>query len=466
MRTKKIYEPKRWKSAYKGVYIRTNSYRAYDGKPDECYYIVYYDENRKFTYETVGWKSEGYSVEAAVQVREERIRKNKELRRLKKKNAKTRSGKRVKSRYTGVYVRTSPCKVCADGRPDKCYDIMYYDENGKVKYEKVGRESEGYSIQDAVSLRAKKTRKNQKPENMLDPLFQDVWELYLQNWIPNLKAGAEVVHRIVRHVLPEFKNCRLSSITGLEVEKLKRKLLLCKKQNGEYRLKTGSARAILSDLRRILRKAKEWGLYSGEVPVFHLPPADDKRERFLSPTEDENLLEVLKLISCDLYYISKISLYTGMRLSEVLNLTVSNINFESKIIYINNGKTGNRVSYISDTILHDLKKIVQNKENYLFVGKNNQKLNRNRISIQFSYVVNSMGFNDSVTDSKNKIVFHSLRHTFCSWLAIKGVPLLTIGELAGHTTLEMTHRYAKLSPNTKRSAIELIDEVITGGKEI
>ncbi len=465
MRTKKIYEPRRWKSAYKGVYIRTNSYRAYDGQPDECYYIVYYDENRKFTYETVGWKSEGYSVEAAVQLREERIRKNKELRRQKKKNTKAHSGKRVKSRYTGVYVRTSPCKVCADGRADKCYDIMYYDENGKLKYEKVGRESEGYSIQDAVSLRAKKTRKNQKPENSLDPLFQEVWEQYLQNWIPNLKGGTGIIHRIRRHVLPEFKNHRLSSITGLEVEKLKRKLLVCQKQNGEYGLKTGSARVILADLRRILRKAKEWGLYGGEVPVFHLPPADNKRERFLSPREADRLLEDLKLISCNMYYISKISLYTGMRLSEVVNMTVSNINFESRIIYVN-GKTGNRISYISNVILYDLENLVKDKENYIFIGENGQKLNPNRISTEFSRIVNAMGFNKSVNESKHKFVFHTLRHTFCSWLAMKGVPLLTIGELVGHTTLEMTHRYAKLSPNTKRSAIELIDEVITGGKEI
>lgn len=71
-----------------------------------------------------------------------------------------------------------------------------------------------------------------------------------------------------------------------------------------------------------------------------------------------------------------------------------------------------------------------------------------------------MGFNKSVKEQKHKFVFHTLRHTFCSWLAMKGVPLLTIGELVGHTTLEMTHRYAKLSPDTKRVAIEIIGEVI------
>lgn len=458
MPTKKNNESRRWKSAHKGVYIRTNTSRIYDGRPDECYYIVYYDKNKKFTYETVGWKSEGHSLEEAVLVRNERIQKKRELLSQKNTHKKNSSGKRVKSRYTGVYVRTSSRKMCPDGRPDRCYDIMYYDKNRKVKYEKVGWESEGYSIQDAVSLRAKKTHKNQKVES--DPLFQEVWEQYQQNWIPNLKSGKNIINRINRHILPAFCDVRLSSITSFEVEKLKRKLLTSKSHSGKSILKAGTVRVILADLRRIMKKAKEWGFYGGEIPCFHLPSAADKRERFLTPAEASRLLEDLKIISCELYYIAKISLYTGMRLSEVVNMTVSNINFEYKLIYIN-GKTGNRVAYVSDDLIKDLKKIVINKENYIFVGQDKQKINPNKISTEFGRVINAMGFNKSVVESKHKFVFHTLRHTFCSWLAMKGVPLLTIGELVGHTTLEMTHRYAKLSPDTKRSAIETISNILT-----
>ncbi len=452
----------RWKTSYPGVYIRTNTIRFYKGRPDECYYIVYYDENRKLTYENVGWKSEGYSVEHAVKLRNERIRERKGMR-CSPKSKTSCPGKRVKSRYPGVYVRTSPYRVCADGHPDRCYDIMYYDENGKLRYEKVGWDSEGFSIRDAVSLRLKKTQKSHKDENGLDPLFQDVWEQYKENWIPNLKSGKNIINRISRHVLPVFGNFRVSSITSLEVEKLKRKLLACKSHTGESSLKAGTVRVILADLRRIMKKAKEWGFYKGDLPFFHLPSSSDKRERFLTPHEVSRLFDELKLISCNIYYISKISLYTGMRLSEVVNMTVSNINFESMIIYVN-GKTGNRVSYISNIILDDLEKLVKGKENYIFVGENGQKLNPNRISTEFSNIVNAMGFNKSVNDSKHKFVFHTLRHTFCSWLAMKGVPLLTIGELVGHTTLEMTHRYAKLSPDTKRSAIEIIGGILNENK--
>lgn len=455
----------RWKSAYPGVYVRTNGSRFFDGRPDECYYIVYYDENKKFKYENIGWKSDGFSIEDAVSLRNERIKERNETfdkKKIPKKSS--NSGKRVKTRYPGVYVRTSTIRICSDGQRDKCYEIMYYDENNKLKYEKVGWESEGISIRDAISLRMKRQKKRSKDEiSIYDPIFQDIWEQYKQTWVPNLKRKTDIINRINRYILPEFGNYSISSITSLEVEKLKRKLLSQKSYMGLPGLKAGTVRMILTDLRRVLKKAAEWGLYKGALPVFHLPPSDDKRERFLTPAEANRFLDDLSLISCDLYYISKISLYTGMRLGEVLDLTVSNINFESKIIYVN-GKTGNRVSYISSEIISDLKKLAENRKHYLFIGKKGQKLKINKVSEKFGYIINSMGFNKSVKEQKHKFVFHTLRHTFCSWLAMKGVPLLTIGELVGHTTLEMTHRYAKLSPDTKRVAIEIIGEVIKDRK--
>ena len=71
-----------------------------------------------------------------------------------------------------------------------------------------------------------------------------------------------------------------------------------------------------------------------------------------------------------------------------------------------------------------------------------------------------MGLNDGITNSAQKVVFHTLRHTFCSWLAIRGVPLYTIGKLAGHTTPDMARRYAKLSPDAKREAIQQISSFL------
>lgn len=53
-------------------------------------------------------------------------------------------------------------------------------------------------------------------------------------------------------------------------------------------------------------------------------------------------------------------------------------------------------------------------------------------------------------------VWHCNRHTFCSWLAMAGVSLKGIQELAGHKTISMSVRYSHLSPDMKRLEVERI----------
>ena len=74
------------------------------------------------------------------------------------------------------------------------------------------------------------------------------------------------------------------------------------------------------------------------------------------------------------------------------------------------------------------------------------------VSRTFERAVDKLGFNKNVEDRRQKVVFYTLRHTFASWLALEGVPLLTIANLMGHKTISMTQKYAHLSPSTERKA--------------
>lgn len=58
----------------------------------------------------------------------------------------------------------------------------------------------------------------------------------------------------------------------------------------------------------------------------------------------------------------------------------------------------------------------------------------------------------------DEFVPHALRHTFCSRLVQKGVPIQVVKELAGHSSIAMTMRYAHLAPNNLLEAISVLEE--------
>lgn len=380
---------------------------------------------------------------------------------------------RIKTRYIGVYYRFAKSRVMADGKPDKCYDI-HYKANGRYIWEKIGWRSEGYTIQDAITIRGMRVKalrhpelaqqegpqfeygqwKNKDESNLKFITVSDLWKRYIEYCLPYLKNQKTVLSIYSIYIAPRMSQKIVENICPLDIEKFKISISNSIKRDGE-KISKAYVNHIISFLGRLINKGMQWGIVNSKnnpVKNVYFADADNERERFLTQNEASRLLDGLKFTSCEVYLAAKISLYSGLRISEVANLQKENIDIESQLIYIN-GKTGRRCAYISDNLI----------EIFLFLKKNILNKNDHKkcfgiglkcISSVFANVVRDIGFNDEVKNSNQKVVFHTLRHTFCSWLAMKGVPLYTIGELVGHKSLEMTKRYAKLSPDYKRDALK------------
>jgi site-specific recombinase XerD len=65
-----------------------------------------------------------------------------------------------------------------------------------------------------------------------------------------------------------------------------------------------------------------------------------------------------------------------------------------------------------------------------------------------------------VTDRRQKVLFHTLRHTFASWLVQQGEDLYMVQKLMGHASLVMTERYSHLAPDTLRTAVKNFEKNI------
>ncbi len=87
------------------------------------------------------------------------------------------------------------------------------------------------------------------------------------------------------------------------------------------------------------------------------------------------------------------------------------------------------------------------------------------MSRTFARTVEELGLNDGVVDRKQKITFHSCRHTCASWLVMAGVPLYTVQKILGHSTIAVTERYAHLAPKEFRAAANLMEKGIAASRE-
>ncbi|GAB7511268.1 MAG: site-specific integrase [Bilophila sp.] len=379
---------------------------------------------------------------------------------------------RDKTKYTGVYTRTSKTKRYL-GKADVCFEITY-KVGPKLIWEKVGWKSEGYTAVLASEIRAERIRVSRHPDQFpsppkADPLtYGRAWEIFAEKRLPLLKNHKALRHHYAIHIQPVFENVLLKDITSFSLESFKVALLskeaIRKTKTGKVlprgnTLSPSTVNFILLDVLNVIGRMIEWGLHPGPAPKVKLLPSNNERQRFLTPIELERLLDVLEILSCRVYRIALISMHTGMRVGEVLRMRGQDVDFENRLIHVD-GKMGKRAAFMDDTVINVLQSIVPVRPaDLVFTTAKGLQIRPNALTHTFTKAVNILGLNDGITDPRFKVVIHTLRHTFCSWLASQNVPLYTIGKLVGHTSLRSTQRYAKLSPDAKWDALKLIEKI-------
>ena len=388
-----------WITAEPGIRYREHETRKFKRKPDRYYTIRFHLDGKRME-EALGWSSEGWEID---RVRAKLIAL-KEARRTGEGIASLKEARKKAQKKREEEAMQEEKEKAARITVDEFFETQYLPIQGHKKAETVEKE---------------------------------VW-LY-RSWL-----------------MPRFGHLPLCTITADHLEGLKADMLAAGKAPRTIQY----AFAVFSQM---WNRAQLKGIVVGISPKrqVKLPRIDNRRERFLTHKEANVLLAELKKSSYDIYATALLALACGLRAGEIHALRWNDINFENGYISIRDPKSRkNRFCVITDVVRECLETMYSGQLPQELVFPTATGTPRTQVNDAYDRAVKRLGLNEGVVDPRQKVVFHTLRHTFASWLVQQGVPLYTVGKLLGHCSLEMTQRYAHLAPDDMKAAASSISEII------
>ena len=304
---------------------------------------------------------------------------------------------------------------------------------------------------------------------------------YYKPWVlKNRKSGKYTLEVIDRH-FKHFLDLPISNIKELDIEKWQIQEL-------DRGLMASTVNRNLTALRGIITKAHSQSFVTENVLslVQNLKETDSKRIRFLSPSEEKQLITALKVrndyllkgrdnanewraqrnypllptIGIDEYAdhlepMIILTMNTGLRKGELFALKWSDIDFTNRTLMVKaaNAKSSKvrhiPLCQIAYNAIVKWKKQDKSVEGYVFKNSNGNR---------FTDI--KKGWKGILESAKIKdFRFHDLRHHFASTLVMRGAPLNTVRELLGHSSINTTLRYAHLGQDHKSDTIRLLDSV-------
>jgi integrase/recombinase XerD len=182
--------------------------------------------------------------------------------------------------------------------------------------------------------------------------------------------------------------------------------------------------------------------------------------RAMDPQDVKQLLSVIGHVRD--HAIILLLLRTGMRIGELLNTKVHDVDLNNqRILIYEAGKNGlGRVVYYSDdaqTALLSWLKVRNTFKEMLFYALGRQSLGYEAVRSMFNKYLQKAELGDS------GYTLHCLRHTFATDLLNAGMRLECLQVLLGHTSLEVTRVYARLTDKTReREYFTAMDRILKG----
>jgi len=296
-----------------------------------------------------------------------------------------------------------------------------------------------------------------KEERGPAPTLADFWPRYVAGHVkanmlkPSYTATVDVLYRL--HLGPSFGAKRLDAIRDEDVQRFKGKLLA----DGLSAKYVNNIQVVLS---KLLKTAQEWGVLE-RLPCRIRPLKAVKPEmRFLDFADYRRLADAAHALDPRIEIMVLLGGDAGLRRGEILALEWSDLDFPRTTINVQRSEWDGHVTApkggrsrrvpMTERLAATLQAHRHLRGPRVLCHEDGTSLGRKALHLWM----------ESATRRANlgaDAGLHVLRHTFCSHLAMMGVPAKAIQELAGHADLSTTLRYMHLSPGAKTEAIQQLD---------
>ncbi|WP_136810010.1 tyrosine-type recombinase/integrase [Desulfosediminicola flagellatus] len=302
----------------------------------------------------------------------------------------------------------------------------------------------------------------EKQEKLNRTVFGNLFSEYIESK-PDTRATRECAGFYRKWLESDLHSKQLDEIKLLDLQRIQKRME-----------KAGRAPRTIKTIKEVVRQiynyAIEHELYAGVKCTDNFLKKlklNNQREEYYTAEQAEQLLGVLFVISPQTYQMATLSLYTGMRFGEIAGLRWQHVRLDRRTIFVADPKNKeSRTVHMLDEIHEMFKEMDEGEPGELVFPDKSGNGVIQKISNTFPRAVDSLGFNEGVTDRRLKLGFHSLRHTAASWMANSGVESMVIAKVLGHKTLAMAMRYSHVNDNTVKTAMQTLQETKTESSNI
>jgi len=210
----------------------------------------------------------------------------------------------------------------------------------------------------------------------------------------------------------------------------------------------------LQALRASMNTAVSWKmLESNPFANMQQVKIPERQPEYFSREDFQKLISIIK--ENWLKEVIIFAVLTGMRRGEIVNLRWQDVDLRRKLIYIQSNPTfktkqgKKRVIPMNEVVFNLLSSNYRRFTSEFVFHKNGFRIYDDYVTKKLKKYVTDAGLND-------KLHFHSLRHTFASWLVQDGVSLYEVQKLLGHSNISVTQVYSHLQPETLHATVNKI----------